>query len=140
MLQAFDLKVPAAAFEIFLDAIPDAKSKGKKPSPLFQPSPYQGIDRDFAFVVDTGVAGGEIVKAVKLADRNLIDTVTVFDLYEGKGVPEDKKSIAVAVRIQPRDATLTDVEEIDASGAKDHRRGAEIRRNLAQLTQLVIPA
>jgi phenylalanyl-tRNA synthetase beta chain len=109
ILAAFDLKMPASGFEIFLDAIPDAKSKGKA-KPLFQPSPYQAIERDFAFVVDDKVAAGEIVKAVKLADRNLIDTVAVFDLYEGKGVPEGKKSIAVAVRIQPKDATLTDAE------------------------------
>jgi len=109
VLAAFDLKVPAAGFEIFLDAIPDAKSKGKA-KPLFQPSPYQAIERDFAFVVDAGVAAGEIVKTVKLADRNLIDTVGVFDLYEGKGVPDGKKSIAVAVRIQPSAATLTDAE------------------------------
>jgi phenylalanyl-tRNA synthetase beta chain len=109
ILAAFDLKVPAAGFEIFLDAIPDAKSKGKA-KPLFQPSPYQAIERDFAFVVDTQVPAGELVKAVKLADRNLIDTVSVFDLYEGKGVPEGKKSIAVAVRIQPATATLTDAE------------------------------
>lgn len=109
VLAAFNLKGPAAGFEIFLDAIPDAKSKGKA-RPLFQPSPYQGIERDFAFVVDAGVPAGDIVKAVKLADRTLIDTVSVFDLYEGKGVPDGKKSIAVAVRIQPRDATLTDAE------------------------------
>jgi phenylalanyl-tRNA synthetase beta chain len=109
MLAAFDLKVPAAGFEIFLDAIPDAKSKGKA-KPLFSPSPFQAIERDFAFVVEARVAAGEIVKAVKLADRNLIDQVNVFDVYEGKGVPEGQKSIAVAVRIQPRDATLTDAE------------------------------
>ena len=47
---------------------------------------------------------------MKTADRNLIDTVSVFDIYEGKGVPEGKKSVAVAVRIQPKDATLTDAE------------------------------
>ena len=92
-----------------LDAIPDAKSKGKA-KPLFQPSPFQAIERDFAFVVDAKVAAGEIVKAVKLADRNLIEQVTIFDVYEGKGVPEGQKSIAVAVRIQPKDATLTDAE------------------------------
>ena len=109
VLAAFDLKVPAAGFEIFLDAIPDAKAKGKA-KPLFQPSPFQAIERDFAFVVDAKVPAGDLVKAVKLADRNLIDTVTVFDLYEGKGVPEGKKSIAVAVRIQPSAATLTDAE------------------------------
>src|SRR5476651_489065 len=109
VLAAFDIKLPAAGFEIFLDAIPDAKSKGKA-KPLFAPSPFQAIERDFAFVVDAKLAAGEIVKAVKLADRNLIDTVTVFDLYEGKGIPEGKKSVAVAVRIQPRDATLTEAE------------------------------
>jgi len=109
VLAALDLKVPAAGFEIFLDAIPDAKSKGKA-KPLFQPSPFQAIERDFAFVVDAKVAAGEIVKAVKLADRNLIEQVTIFDVYEGKGVPEGQKSIAVAVRIQPKDATLTDAE------------------------------
>ncbi len=105
----FDLKMPVMGFEIFLDAIPEAKSKGKA-KPLFSPSPYQGIERDFAFVVDAKVAAGDIVKAVKLADRNLIDTVNVFDVYEGKGVPEGQKSMAVAVRIQPRDATLTEAE------------------------------
>ncbi|HKQ44606.1 MAG TPA: phenylalanine--tRNA ligase subunit beta [Rhizomicrobium sp.] len=107
VLAVFDLKSPAAGFEIFLDAIPDTKGKAK---PLFAPSPYQAIERDFAFVVDANVAAGDIVKAVKLADRNLIETVTVFDLYEGKGVPQGQKSVAVAVRIQPKDATLTDAE------------------------------
>jgi phenylalanyl-tRNA synthetase beta chain len=109
VLAAFELKVPAAGFEIFLDAIPDTKSKGKA-KPLFAPSPYQATLRDFAFVVDAKVAAGEIVKAVKLADRDLIDTVTVFDVYEGKGVPEGQKSVAVAVRIQPKGATLTEAE------------------------------
>ena len=78
ILAAFDVKVPVAGFEIFLDAIPDAKSKGKA-KPLFQPSPYQAIERDFAFVVDAQVPAGDIVKAVKLADRTLIDTASVFD-------------------------------------------------------------
>ncbi|MBW8708196.1 MAG: phenylalanine--tRNA ligase subunit beta [Alphaproteobacteria bacterium] len=109
VLAAFGLKVPAAGFEIFLDAIPEPKSKGKA-KPLFAPSAFQAIERDFAFVVDAKLAAGEIVKAVKLADRALIDSVSVFDVYEGKGVPDGKKSVAVAVRIQPRDATLTEAE------------------------------
>jgi phenylalanyl-tRNA synthetase beta chain len=111
VLAAFDIKVPVAGFEIFLDAIPDAKTKGSsKAKPLFAPSPFQAIERDFAFVVDAKVAAGEIVKAVKLADRALIGSVEVFDVYEGKGVPEGQKSVAVAVRVQPRDATLTEAE------------------------------
>ena len=41
---------------------------------------------------------------------SLIESVEVFDLYEGKGVPEGKKSLAIAVRLQPKDQTLTDAE------------------------------
>ena len=109
VLAAFDLKVPAAAFEIFLDALPEAKQKGKA-RPLFAPSPYQAIERDFAFVVKRDVAAGDIVKAIRNAERVLLDSVSIFDVYEGKGVPEGHKSVAVAVRIQPKDKTLTDAE------------------------------
>ncbi|MCP5412785.1 MAG: phenylalanine--tRNA ligase subunit beta [Alphaproteobacteria bacterium] len=116
LLAAYDLKGPAAGFEIFLDAIPAAKNKGKA-KPLFAPSPYQAIERDFAFVVEADVAAGEIVKAAKLADRTLIDAVSVFDVYEGKGVPDGHKSVAIAVRIQPKDKTLTEAE-IDAIAQK----------------------
>lgn len=116
VLAAFDIKVPVAGFEIFLDAIPEPKAKGKA-KPLFSPSPFQAIERDFAFVVDAGLPAGDLVKAVKTAERNLIDAVSVFDVYEGKGVPEGKKSLAIAVRLQPRDATLTD-PEIEAIAQK----------------------
>ena len=111
ILAAFDLKLPVAAFEIDLDAIPESKSR--KGRATFSPSPFQAIERDFAFVVDAQVPAGEIVKAARLADRNLIESVSVFDVYAGKGMAEGKKSIAIAVRIQPRDKTLTEAE-IDA--------------------------
>jgi phenylalanyl-tRNA synthetase beta chain len=116
VLAAYDLKGPAAAFEIFLDEIPAAKAKGKA-KPLFAPSPFQAIDRDFAFVVAANVPAGDIVKAARLADRNLIEAVGVFDVYEGTGVPEGHKSVAIAVRIQPRDKTLTE-SEIDTLAQK----------------------
>jgi phenylalanyl-tRNA synthetase beta chain len=114
VLAKFDLKGPAAAFEIILDAIPEPKSKGKA---SFAPSPYQAVERDFAFVVDAKVTAEEIVRAAKGAERALIETVSVFDVYEGKGVPEGKKSIAIAIRLQPNDRTLTDAE-IEAIGQK----------------------
>ena len=47
------------------------------------------------------------------ADRKLIAAVTVFDVYEGQGIDPGKKSIAIAVTMQPREKTLTD-PEIDA--------------------------
>ncbi len=50
-------------------------------------------------------------------DRKLIAGVSVFDVYEGAGIEAGKKSVAIAVTIQPREKTMTD-QEIDALGAK----------------------
>ncbi|HEY1707298.1 MAG TPA: phenylalanine--tRNA ligase subunit beta [Rhizomicrobium sp.] len=116
ILAAFDLKGPVAAFEVFLDAIPETKAKGKARG-AFSPSPYQPVERDFAFVVDSKTPADDVVRAAKNAERNLIERVDVFDVYEGKGVPEGKKSLALSVRLQPKDKTLTDAE-IDAIGQK----------------------
>ncbi|HXC57457.1 MAG TPA: phenylalanine--tRNA ligase subunit beta [Rhizomicrobium sp.] len=109
VLAAFDLKGPVAAFEVILDAIPDAKARGKARS-TFTPSPYQAIERDFAFVTDARVTADDVLRAARSADRNLIEAAGLFDVYEGKGVPEGRKSLAIAVRIQPRDRTLTEPE------------------------------
>nr|HRJ13252.1 phenylalanine--tRNA ligase subunit beta [Alphaproteobacteria bacterium] len=65
---------------------------------------------DFAFVVPQALSAGELVKAVKLADRNLITGVDVFDVYEGNKMAAGEKSLAISVTIQPKDKTLTDVE------------------------------
>ena len=109
ILAAFDLKGPVVAFEVNLDAIPESKAKGKA-RPLFAPSPYQPVERDFAFVVDAGVAAEDVLRAAKGVDRNLIESASVFDVYEGKGVAEGKKSLAISLRLQPKDKTLTDAE------------------------------
>jgi phenylalanyl-tRNA synthetase beta chain len=109
VLAAFDLKSPVAAFEVNLDAIPEPKTKGNARTAL-TPSPFQPVERDFAFVVDANVSAEDVVKAARGAERQLIDTISVFDVYEGKGVAEGKKSLAIAVRLQPRDKTLTDAE------------------------------
>jgi phenylalanyl-tRNA synthetase beta chain len=68
------------------------------------------VERDFAFVLDANIPADEAIKAAKSAERALIERVDVFDLYEGKGIPEGKKSLAIAVRMQPKDRTLTDAE------------------------------
>jgi phenylalanyl-tRNA synthetase beta chain len=90
-----------------------AKSGGAAARPLLTLSPFQPVHRDFAFVVDSDVAAGDIVRAASGVDRALITDVQVFDVYEGEHVGEGKKSIAIAVTLQPVDATLTD-EQIDA--------------------------
>ncbi|MEI9990643.1 MAG: phenylalanine--tRNA ligase subunit beta [Rhizomicrobium sp.] len=116
VLAAFDLKGPVAAFEVILDAIPESKAKGKARA-VFAPSPYQAIERDFAFLVDAKVSADEVLRAARGAERNLIEQATLFDVYEGKGVPDGQKSLAIAIRIQPRDKTLTD-PEIEALAQK----------------------
>ncbi len=116
IVQAFDLKGPAVAFEIFLDQLPEPKAKSKART-AFAPSALQPVERDFAFVVDAKVTAEDVLKPARMAERNLIESAALFDVYEGKGVPEGKKSLAISVRLQPKDKTLTDAE-IDAVAEK----------------------
>jgi phenylalanyl-tRNA synthetase beta chain len=122
-LEALGADGPLVAFEVIIDRIPEAKRKPTRAKPVLELSAFQPVSRDFAFVVDRDVKAGDIVRAAQGVDKKLITDVTVFDVYqasgnyEAKGIPDDKKSIAIAVTIQPREKTLTD-QEIDAVGAK----------------------
>ncbi len=116
-LEALKADGPLVAFEVILERIPDAKAKPTRAKPLLELSPFQPVSRDFAFIVDRSVKAGDIVRTAQAADKKLITNVTVFDVYEGKGIDEAKKSIAIAVTLQPREKTLTD-QEIDAVASK----------------------
>jgi phenylalanyl-tRNA synthetase beta chain len=136
ILRALDIDGPAVGFVVNLQNVPAPKAKkgksgGNAARPLLELSPFQAVHRDFAFVVDAGVAAGDIVRAAGGADRDLIVDVGVFDVYEGEHVGEGKKSVAIAVTLQPTDATLTD-EQIDAVGKKvvaevEKRTGGALR-------------
>jgi len=117
VLRALDAKPPMVGFEVFLDRLPPAKTKGGKARPLLQPSPLQPVERDFAFVVDEAVEAGEILRAARGAEKALVTDVSVFDVFRGEAMGKDKKSIAIAVTLQPTEKTLTDAE-IDAVGKK----------------------
>src|SRR5665213_764174 len=108
---------PMIAFEVILDRIPAGKQRPTRAKPVLELSPFQPVSRDFAFIVDRGVKAGDIVRSAQSIDKKLITEVTVFDVYEGNGIEDGKKSIAIAVTIQPREKTLTD-QEIDAVAAK----------------------
>jgi len=114
VLAALDLPGPAVAFEVFLDAIPEPKrrKKGAPDLPAFQP-----LRRDFAFLVDEGVAAEALLRAARGAERTLITDVALFDRYAGDKLPEGKVSLALQVTIQPREATLTD-PQIEAVAEK----------------------
>ncbi|MBC7585739.1 MAG: phenylalanine--tRNA ligase subunit beta, partial [Tardiphaga sp.] len=108
---------PLLTFEVILDRIPDAKQKATRAKPVLELSAFQPVSRDFAFIVDRSVKSGDLVRAAQNVDKKLISGVTVFDVYEGKGIDDGKKSVAIAVTMQPREKTLTDVE-IEAAAAK----------------------
>jgi phenylalanyl-tRNA synthetase beta chain len=116
-LQVLGADGPLIAFEVVLDRIPDARQKPTRAKLVLELSPFQPVSRDFAFIVDRSVRAGDIVRSAHGVDKKLITDVTVFDVYEGKGIDEGKKSIAIAVTLQPRDKTLTD-QEIEAVAAK----------------------
>ena len=116
-LEKLDAEGPLVGFEVILERIPEPKAKATRAKPALDLSPFQPVERDFAFVVERSVKAADIVRAAQSADRKLIAGVTVFDVYEGKGIEPGKKSIAIAVTIQPRDKTMTDAE-IEALAAK----------------------
>ena len=116
-LQALRADGPLVAFEVILDRIPGAKPKPTRAKPPLELSPFQPVSRDFAFIVERAVKAGDIVRAAQGVDKKLITAVSVFDVYEGKGIDESKKSVAIAVTMQPREKTMTD-EEIDAVAAR----------------------
>lgn len=117
VLKALDVAGPIYGFEITLEAIPEPKKKTIKSRPAFSPSPLMPLTRDFAFVADKAKPAGDLVRAAAGADKALITATRVFDVYEGPGVPEGFKSIALEVAVQPRDKTLTEAE-IEALSAK----------------------
>lgn len=115
-LEKFDLTGPIAAFELDLDAIPEPRKKPTRSKPALKLSDLMPLSRDFAFLVDRTVPAATILRAAKNADKTLITEVSVFDVFEGKGIAEDKKSVGIAVTLQPSDKTLTD-EEIEKVAA-----------------------
>ena len=108
ILDAFDLRGPVAAFEVFVDAV--ALPRVARTRPLLRLSVFQPVERDFAFIVDRDVPAETLLRAARGVDRKLVTDIRLFDVYEGEGLPERKKSLAIAVTLQPQDATLTDAE------------------------------
>ena len=116
-LEALDAAGPLVAFEAILERIPEPKAKATRAKAALDLSAFQPVERDFAFVVEHGVKAADLVRAATGVDRKLITGVTVFDVYEGTGIAPGKKSIAIAVTIQPRERTMTDAE-IEALAGK----------------------
>jgi phenylalanyl-tRNA synthetase beta chain len=113
---AYGLRGRVAGFEIHIDDVPMPKSKGPARA-LLSLSVYQPVTRDFAFIVDSAVTAGDLLKAVKSGAGPLLTDMQVFDLYEGANIGDGKKSVAVSITLTPTKATLTE-EEIEKISAE----------------------
>jgi phenylalanyl-tRNA synthetase beta chain len=116
ILAAMDVKGPAMAFTIWPAEVPLPRKTGAT-RPALKISDLQAVERDFAFVVDVDVEALTLVNAAIGADKALIADVRVFDEFVGGSLGEGKKSLAIAVRLQPEGETLKD-KDIEAVGAK----------------------
>jgi phenylalanyl-tRNA synthetase beta chain len=131
VLAAMDVTGPVVAFEVDLDAVPLPKST-RTTRPALTASALQAVTRDFAFVVADDVPADRIVRAAKGADKVLVEAVSVFDVFAGAAIGAGRKSVAIEVTLQPREATLTD-EAIDKVSraivaAVESATGGQLRR------------
>ncbi|MBA2920610.1 phenylalanine--tRNA ligase subunit beta [Sphingomonas sp. MAH-20] len=116
LVKAFGLEGAVVAGEIFLDAIPARRASGRI-RPAYTPPALQPVTRDFAFLVPDALAAADLVRAVRGADKGLIASARLFDVFTGAGVPDGHKSLAVEVMLQPAERTLTD-DDLAALSAK----------------------
>ncbi|WP_298285264.1 phenylalanine--tRNA ligase subunit beta [Novosphingobium sp.] len=128
--KAFDLDGPVAVVELFLDRIPAKKGAGTFARPHFAPPALQAVTRDFAFLVDAALPAGDLLRAVKGADKQAITAARIFDDFRGQGVPEGQKSLAIEVTLQPVEKSFDEAalkaiaDKVVAAAAK---QGAVLR-------------
>ncbi|UWR45843.1 phenylalanine--tRNA ligase subunit beta [Phaeobacter inhibens] len=116
VLSEMGIKGTAVAFTIWPDEVPMPRKSGANRGALVQ-SDLQAVERDFAFVVADDVEALTLVNAAVGADKALIEDVRVFDEFIGGSLGEGSKSLAITVRLQPTDKTLTE-KDIEAVSAK----------------------
>lgn len=81
-----------------------------KPLKYKEAPKYPSITKDMAFIIDKNITAGEIINTIKKAGGRLLDSVTVFDVYTGENVTDDKKSLAFSLNFMDLNRTLTEEE------------------------------
>jgi phenylalanyl-tRNA synthetase beta chain len=112
VLQKFDIKINVSGFEIFLDHLSQFHLKNTSTKNAYDNNTLQAVERDFAFLFPNKTKAGEIINKIRKIDKQQIKKVSIFDVFEGKNLPDNMKSIAFKVVLQPIEKTFTD-EEID---------------------------
>lgn len=115
--------------EIDLDKLLDKKVGKMKYKEI---SKFPSVKKDLAVVVNKETTSNEIATLIKKAAGSNLSKIDVFDVYTGKGIEENKKSIAYSLTFEKNDRTLTD-EEVNDSLAKiieklEKKLGASLRK------------
>ncbi|OUM44398.1 phenylalanine--tRNA ligase subunit beta [Arthrobacter sedimenti] len=113
LIAAQDLPARTVALEINADLLFDAAADVIVARPL---STYPPATQDVALVVDSGVVAGDVLETLREGAGELLEDVSLFDVYTGQGIGEGRKSLAFALRFRAPDRTLTAEE---ASAARD---------------------
>jgi phenylalanyl-tRNA synthetase beta chain len=116
VLDTLNVKGPVVAFAIHTAEIPLPRKKSASRGAVTI-ADLQAVERDFAFVVDADVEALTVVNAASGVDKALIEDVRVFDEFIGGALGDDKKSLAITVRLQPKEKTLKEAD-IEAVAAK----------------------
>jgi len=124
-LKRLGIEGRVCAFEIWPDNVASGRKKATKSKGALNVSDLMPVHRDFAFIVSEDTSAGNLTRAVKGADKALISDVTLFDVYQGKGVEEGYKSLALDVTLSPKTNTLTD-KDIEAVSAKIIAQAAKV--------------
>ncbi|MDR2856414.1 MAG: phenylalanine--tRNA ligase subunit beta [Novosphingobium sp.] len=123
-LRQFDIGVPVAVAELFLDAVPGRKGTTGFARPHYAPPALQAVTRDFAFLVPADLPASDLLRVTRGADKANIVAARLFDDFRGEGVPEGRKSLAIEVTLQPGEKSYGEAdlkaiaEKITAAAAK----------------------
>ena len=110
LLKRFDIKAVVCGFEIFIDKLEQFQIKKTSTKKAYDNNPYQVVERDFSFLFPKNIKAIDLINNIKKIDKQIIKKVIIFDVFEGKKLPENKKSIALKVILQPLEKTFTDSE------------------------------
>jgi phenylalanyl-tRNA synthetase beta chain len=134
IIKSYGLKGTILAFTVFIENIPMKNKKNATRSAL-DTNDLQAVERDFSFVLDERIEASELKIASESVDTKLIECVTVFDEFSGEKAHQQlgdgMKSLAISVRLQPQEKTLTE-KEIDEVTVKiienvKDKTGGELR-------------
>jgi phenylalanyl-tRNA synthetase beta chain len=103
----YGMDVPVFAAQLDFAAILEAKPD----TIVYEPLPkFPAVERDIAVVCDRSIPVAELEECIRRSGKGLVREIKLFDIYTGKPIPEDKKSVAFNLKLRHDERTLTDVE------------------------------